>query len=65
MYLDNSATTRIKDEILEEMMPFLQDSYHNPSARYGSGRDMKLAVEHAREQVAELINAEPNEIRKL
>ena len=62
IYLDNSATTRIKDEVLEAMMPYLTDSYYNPSARYRNGRDARLAIAHAREQVAELINAEPNEI---
>lgn len=62
IYLDNAATTQIKGEVFDVMLPYLKENYHNPSARYGSGRESRIAIEKARGQVADLINADPNEI---
>ena len=61
-YFDNAATTKIKPEILNEMMPYLTEEYGNPSSLYSIGRSAKRAVERARTQVANLINANRNEI---
>ena len=62
IYLDNSATTRIKTEVLNEMMPYLTTDYGNASSLYSIGRRAKKAIETARKQVAELINCNPHEI---
>ena len=61
-YFDNAATTKIKPEVLEEMMPYLTAEYGNPSSLYSSGRRAKKAIEEAREMIANLINCSKNEI---
>lgn len=61
-YFDNAATTRVKEEVLNAMIPFLSEEYGNPSSLYGIGRKAKKAIENARLQVANLINCKPNEI---
>ncbi|TKG97240.1 cysteine desulfurase [Puteibacter caeruleilacunae] len=62
IYLDYNATTPIDKEVLEEMMPFLSNHFGNPSSSYALGQKTKEAVSNARQQVADLINATPNEI---
>ncbi len=62
IYLDNNATTPVDPEVLETMLPWLRDKFGNPSAGYSLGREARKAVETAREQVAALINARPEEI---
>ena len=62
IYLDNSATTRIKTEVLNEMMPYLTTEYGNASSLYSVGRKAKKAIENSRRQVADLINCDPHEI---
>ena len=62
IYLDNAATTRIDEQVFEAMEPYLKDMYGNPSAGYSLASKSKRAVNTAREQVAALINAEPDEI---
>lgn len=62
IYLDNAATTRMREEALQAMLPFLRDSYANPSAIYGFAGEAKKAVGTAREQAASLIGAKPTEI---
>ena len=63
IYLDNNATTRVAPEVYEAMQPYLTDAYGNPSSAHSLGRQMKAAVEKAREQVASLIGAgDPSEI---
>lgn len=61
-YFDNAATTRIKEEVLEEMLPYLKGQFGNPSSMYTIGRGARRAVEEARIKVAKLINCTPNEI---
>ena len=61
-YFDNAATTRVKKEVLEEMLPYFHEKYGNPSSLYSIGRASKKAIEEARKKVANLINANPNEI---
>ena len=62
IYLDNSATTRLDDEVLKEMMPYLTEEYGNASSIYKLGRNTRNVVETAREKVAKAIHAEPEEI---
>lgn len=62
IYFDHSATTKIKEQVLKEMLPFLTIEYGNPSSIYGIGRKSKRAIENAREKVARAINAKPKEI---
>lgn len=61
-YFDNAATTRVKEEVLNEMLPYLKEQYGNPSSLYSIGRNAKKAIEEARKKVAGLINCAPNEI---
>lgn len=62
IYLDSNATTQVRPEVLEAMMPYLTSDYFNPSSGYRAGKRVKAAVENARGQVASLINAAPEEI---
>ncbi len=62
IYLDNAATTRMKEEVLQEMLPFFRETYANPSAIYGFAGEAKRAVRLARERAAALIGAKPTEI---
>ena len=62
IYLDANATTPILPEVLDEMMPWLGEGYANPSGAYRAAKRARAAIERAREQVAELIGAEPDEI---
>ena len=62
MYLDNSATTQVSEEVFEEMKPFFTEEFGNPSTLYGIGRESKKALELARQRVADAINAKPDEI---
>ena len=62
MYLDNSATTQVSDEVLNEMKPFFSEVYGNPSTLYKIGRESKKALEEARQRVADSINAKKDEI---
>lgn len=57
IYLDNAATTKIHDEVLDAMMPYLTEEYGNPGSLYRLGATAKRAVEKAREQVAEFVGA--------
>lgn len=61
-YFDNSATTRIKEEVFKEMIPYLSLEYGNPSSIYSIGRNSRRAIEEARKRVASLINCKPEEI---
>ena len=62
IYLDHSATTPVRPEVLEAMLPFLREHHGNAGSLHRFGRNCRRAVETAREQVAALINAEPREI---
>ncbi|MCK4808307.1 MAG: cysteine desulfurase NifS [Candidatus Aenigmarchaeota archaeon] len=62
IYLDNSATTQVHPEVIDTIQPYLSEKYGNPSSIYHKGREAKEAVEDARKKVADLINAEPEEI---
>ncbi|MCH5265010.1 MAG: cysteine desulfurase [Lachnospiraceae bacterium] len=62
IYLDNAATTRISDEVLETMMPYLKEEYGNPSSIYDLGADNKRALLTARKQIAGVLSCEPQNI---
>lgn len=62
VYLDYSATTPVKEEVLNEMLPYFTQNFGNPSSLYTKGLESKEAVDKAREQVANLIGATPKEI---
>ncbi len=62
IYLDNSATTKVREEVIAAMLPYLSEHCGNPSSIHGAGRRARQAVERARAQVAQLINAKPSEI---
>ncbi|MEI6601966.1 MAG: cysteine desulfurase NifS [Clostridia bacterium] len=62
IYLDHAATTPIRPEVLEVMMPFLTTKYGNASSIYSIGRESRIAVDKARLQVAKVLNAEHKEI---
>lgn len=62
VYLDNAATTALSPKVLEKMMPYLTDIYGNASSPHSFGQTARIGVEHAREQVARAINADPSEI---
>ncbi|PKM89432.1 MAG: cysteine desulfurase NifS [Firmicutes bacterium HGW-Firmicutes-12] len=62
IYLDHSATTSVKPEVAEIMLEHLIQKYGNPSSVHSFGREAKKGLERARDQVAALINAQPEEI---
>ena len=61
-YFDNAATTKVKDEVLQEMLPYYSKKYGNPSAVYAIAREAKKAIENSREKVANLIGCNKKEI---
>jgi cysteine desulfurase len=62
IYLDHNATTSVLPEVLEAIMPYLTSEWGNPSSTYKFGSKLKTTIETAREQVAELIGAQPREV---
>ncbi|MFU0783393.1 MAG: cysteine desulfurase NifS [Thermoanaerobacterium thermosaccharolyticum] len=62
IYLDNAATTPIRSEVLNSMMPFFDNRFGNPSALYSYGQEAKKAIEEARDKVAAAIGASEDEI---
>lgn len=62
IYMDNSATTPVRKEVVEEMIPYLTENFGNPSSIYEIGKISKHAIDKARKKVAEALGAEENEI---
>jgi cysteine desulfurase len=62
IYFDANATTALKPEVLEAMMPWLVENHANPSGSYRMARMARKAIDEAREQVADLITAQPEEV---
>ncbi len=62
IYVDNNATTRVAPEVVEEMSPYFSELYGNPSSMHFFGGQVQTKVEEARERVASLIGARPQEI---
>lgn len=62
IYLDNAATTKIKQEVVEAMMPYFTDKWYNPSSLYDNATHIKKDIDNAREKIAKYINADTKEI---
>ena len=62
IYLDHNATTPIDKRVIEAMLPYFKQFYGNPSSLYRAGRIVRSAIDTAREQVATLIDAQPDQI---
>lgn len=62
IYLDNSATTAVRDEVRDAMLPFLGEQGGNPSSIHKPGRTARKAVDKAREQVAQMLNCDSGEV---
>lgn len=62
IYFDNNATTMCDKEVLKAMLPYIEEEYGNPSSIYSFGKNVKEKITEARKNVADLINANPNEI---
>ena len=62
IYLDNNATTKVTEEVLEEIKPYFCEYYGNPSSMHTFGGQVGIKIRKAREQVAELLGCEPSEI---
>lgn len=62
IYVDNNATTQVDERVLEAMLPYFRENYGNPSSMHTFGGDVAADIAEARERVAALINAEPEEI---
>ncbi|HBN27084.1 MAG TPA: cysteine desulfurase NifS [Desulfobacteraceae bacterium] len=62
VYVDNNATTKVDKEVVDAMLPYFSDSYGNPSSMHTFGGSVAQKIKEARAKVAELINADPEEI---
>jgi len=62
IYLDYAATTPLKKEVLDKMMPYLTENYFNASSFYNVASNTKVDIDNARLEVAKLLNTEPDEI---
>jgi cysteine desulfurase len=62
VYMDYSATTYVRPEVLEEMLPYFTEKFGNPSSFYGISRETKMAIDKARQQVANTLNCLPDEV---
>ncbi|EFQ24614.1 cysteine desulfurase NifS [Aminomonas paucivorans DSM 12260] len=62
VYLDHSATTAVDESVLAAMLPFFRSSFGNPNSLHAWGREVRKAVDEAREKVAALIGAQPQEV---
>tara|TARA_B100000945_G_C20386665_1_gene600097 strand:- start:164 stop:1348 length:1185 start_codon:yes stop_codon:yes gene_type:complete len=62
IYLDNAATTSMRQEVLDEMVPYFSENYGNPSSLYSIAQIARDAVDESRENVAKILNCKPSEI---
>ena len=62
IYLDNAATTRLDDEVIESMIPYMREHFGNPSSIHAYGRVTRAAIEKARKTISSLLNVSPAEI---
>src|SRR4029077_18945330 len=62
IYFDNAATTKLAPEVLEAMLPYLTENFGNASSTYHEGRQTRLGIETARQQVAKCLQAKRGEI---
>ena len=62
IYLDNAATTKVKPEVVEAMLPYFTEYYGNPSSVYEFSEESRKGITHAREVIANALGAKTNEI---
>lgn len=62
VYADNAATTKVPQQVINEIIPYLSENYGNPSSLYSKGRQAKQALEQAREKIASLIGCQAKEL---
>jgi cysteine desulfurase len=62
IYMDHNATTPLREEVLEAMLPFLKDQFGNPSSLHSFGIRAREAIEEARAKVAQVLGCEPREV---
>ena len=62
IYLDNAATTKTAQEVVDAMLPYFTENYGNPSSIYDLGTKSKEAITKGREQIAEVLGAKSEEI---
>ncbi len=62
VYADNAATTPVKKEVIDAMLPCFLDSWGNPSSQHGKGREAAMLLDDARERIAKVFNCNKNEI---
>lgn len=62
IYADNAATTKMSKQVIDAMIPYMEEIYGNPSSLYEIGQKAKEALEEARERVAKVLNCQPREI---
>ncbi len=61
-YFDNAATTSLNEDVLKKMLPYLKENYANASSIYSFGQEARCAIEDAREEIANILGANPSEI---
>jgi len=62
-YLDHAATTPVRPEVLDAMLPYLRDeAFGNPSSAHRFGRAARAGIEHAKRAIAQAVGAEPNQV---
>ncbi|MGM0508884.1 MAG: cysteine desulfurase NifS [Fusobacteriota bacterium] len=62
VYLDNNATTKVDEKVLEEMIPYFSENYGNPSSVHRFGQKNRQVIEEAREKIAKLLNIKADEL---
>ena len=62
VYADNAATTPVKKEVLEAMLPCFVDAWGNPSSQHGKGREAAILLDDARERIAKVFNCKVEDI---
>lgn len=62
IYMDNAATTKITEDVLNAMLPYLRENYGNASAIYSLGQKSRAAIENSRIKIAEILKVKPSEI---
>jgi len=62
VYLDNAATTKLDEEVLKAMLPYMTEEFGNPSSIHAFGRKTRSGIEMARKTVSKLLNVTPAEI---
>lgn len=62
IYMDNAATTKVTDSVLNAMLPYIRENYGNASAIYSLGQKSRAAIENSRIKIAEILKTKPSEI---